>query len=109
MISVEFANVHLDQHVILAGDLNGGCIFLDPALAESLGFNTRRMHFLFMFVTSLGGLLLAYALDAATSDGVALFCGLAFVVVFFAQLLYRCFERRRRGRPPPSVVPRENV
>ena len=181
MISAEFANVHLDEHVVLVGDLNlAGFIPLtlgdvsigprylyvmlgvlalnvgfislfykelkistfDPALAESLGFNTRLVHFLFMFVTSvtitaafyaagsiltvalmiappataylvtnrlrstilltvviaavssLGGFWLAYVLDAATSGGMALFCGLSFVVVFFAQLLYRWFERR---------------
>jgi manganese/zinc/iron transport system permease protein len=176
MISLQFANVHLDEHVVLAGDLNiAGFVHLrigdvsigprylyvmigvlamniaflilfykelkistfDPALADMLGFKTRRIHYLFMFltsititasfyaagsiltvalmvapaataylitrrlkytiwvtvviavVTSLAGFFVAYVLDAATSGGMAFFCGLAFVLAFVVELIRR--------------------
>lgn len=185
LVTLNFANVHLDTHAVLVGDLNlaaweqlvvGGAsigpvylyvmlgvlaanaLFLtvfysklkittfDPEFATSLGIRSGLVNAAFMFLASvtvtaafnaagailvialmivppatahllssrlptmvaltaliavagaLAGFWIAYALDAATSAGMAVFYGLAFVLAFGATRLARRIRRPEQQR-----------
>lgn len=190
LVTLNFANVHLDTHAVLVGDLNLaafdqatlagisigpsylyvmlGVLLLnltfiaacyprltvtsfDPLFARSLGIGVRRLDTVFMFLVSLtvtaafhaagailvvalvvvpaatahllasrllvmlaltvgiaaGGALagfwLAYALDAATSAGMAVFYGLCFTLTLLGTRLDRRHRRRAARRQPLPV------
>ncbi|MCW4465793.1 metal ABC transporter permease [Glutamicibacter sp. MNS18] len=193
MVSLNFANVHLDTHAVLVGDLNLAAfrqlqvagtevgpaylymmlamlafniVFLvlfhnrlklstfDAAFASSVGLRTGLLNTAFMFLVSLtvtatfnaagailvialvvvppataylfsrrldvmiggtvavaiagsvGGFWLSYALDAATSAGMAVFYGVLFTAVFLATRLARSIGRRRATRKLGAQVER---
>ena len=192
MVSMNFANIHLDTHMVLAGDLNiaafkhliiGGVsvgpsylyvmlgvlltnvIFLsvfysklkvttfDSQFASSLGINTGLLNTAFMFIVSvtvtaafnasgailvialvvvppatayllsarlpvmiaftviiaiagaLAGFGIAYALDAATSAGMAVFYGVMFASVLLGtRIAQRHRQLRNRAAAPMAHV-----
>lgn len=192
MVSMNFANIHLDTHMVLAGDLNiaafrhliiGGvsvgpsylyvmlgvllinAIFLgvfysklkvttfDPQFARSLGIRTGLLNAAFMFIVSvtvtaafnasgailvialvvvppatayllstrlpvmialtvviavtgaLAGFWIAYALDAATSAGMAVFYGIMFAAVLLGtRVTQRRRQLRKRAAPLPALA-----
>lgn len=187
MVTLNFANVHLDTHAVLVGDLNLaaweqltvggrsigpaylyvmlgvlalGVLFIaalypklkvttfDPEFAASIGIRSGLLNTAFMFLVSvtvtaafsatgailvvalmivppatahlltrrlpamlaataaiavvgaIAGFWAAYALDAATSAGMAVFYGLVFVAALGASRLVRRLRLRGAGRAP---------